>query len=506
MHKQVIRNAILNVITFLLNVGTGLYLTPFLIKYLGLEVYGVLPLALFLTFYIGVITQALTASVNRFFISNLQNKNIREANVVFNTAFFLIVTYAIFQFILLYYPIQNINTYLSIPANNLDDAVILFESVLLSFSIALLTSTFSVSLFALNRLDLIQCVQFVKVAIKFIAIITLFKFQYIGIQYVGYAMILAEFVALLMAIALWRKLTPDICLNAKYFNKNKVVELARFAMWLAIDQIGYVLFIKMDLLLVNKFFGAKESGRYSIATQFSDLLRSFAGLMAGVLSPVIMILHARNEFHKIVTVTKSFVMVLSLTIAVPISIICVFSNELIYIWIGQEIKVSHLIWLITFPLIINLGVLPLFSINVAFKKVKIPSMLNIVLAMLGIIISIILIRVTELNLLAVAIGFSLALTIKNAIFIPIYAASNLNINKLTFLGVHVRTILFTITFMAFLYLIKPMLSPVVIIFLSELAIIGMCGCLFSLLFYSKEERNYLVNMFLSKLMIKVKQK
>nr|EFH2086204.1 O69 family O-antigen flippase [Escherichia coli] len=167
----VFRNVFLNVTTFLFNVVTGLYLTPFLIKYLGLEVYGILPLALFLTFYIGVITQALTASVNRFFIANLQTNNIKEANVVFNTAFCIIVTYSVLQFALLYYPIQNIDQYFSIPTHSRDDARRLFESVLLSFSLALLTSIFSVSLFALNRLDLIQCVQLIKIIIKFITII-----------------------------------------------------------------------------------------------------------------------------------------------------------------------------------------------------------------------------------------------------------------------------------------------------------------------------------------------
>ncbi|EIG2908476.1 O69 family O-antigen flippase, partial [Escherichia coli] len=330
MHRQVFRNVFLNVTTFLFNVVTGLYLTPFLIKYLGLEVYGILPLALFLTFYIGVITQALTASVNRFFIANLQTNNIKEANVVFNTAFCIIVTYSVLQFALLYYPIQNIDQYFSIPTHSRDDARRLFESVLLSFSLALLTSIFSVSLFALNRLDLIQCVQLIKIIIKFITIILFFEHHCIGIQFVGIAMILSELIALILTICLWRKLTPEINLKLFYFSKKKVGELSKFAMWLIIDQVGYVLFIKMDLLLVNKFFGAKESGRYSIATQFSDLLRSFAGLMAGVLAPVIMILHAKNELERIVTVTKTFVMILSLTIAIPISIICVFSQELIH--------------------------------------------------------------------------------------------------------------------------------------------------------------------------------
>ncbi|HFI8096153.1 TPA: O69 family O-antigen flippase [Escherichia coli] len=504
MHRQVFRNVFLNVTIFLFNVVTGLYLTPFLIKYLGLEVYGILPLALFLTFYIGVITQALTASVNRFFIANLQTNNIKEANVVFNTAFCIIVTYSVLQFALLYYPIQNIDQYFSIPTHSRDDARRLFESVLLSFSLALLTSIFSVSLFALNRLDLIQCVQLIKIIIKFITIILFFEHHCIGIQFVGIAMILSELIALILTICLWRKLTPEINLKLFYFSKKKVGELSKFAMWLIIDQVGYVLFIKMDLLLVNKFFGAKESGRYSIATQFSDLLRSFAGLMAGVLAPVIMILHAKNELERIVTVTKTFVMILSLTIAIPISIICVFSQELIHFWLGQDINIQTLIWIVTFPLIINLGVLPLFSINVAFKKVKLPSILNIVLALVGVFVSIILIRNTELGLLAVAAGFSFSLTLKNAVFIPIYAALNLRIDKLTFLTVHVRTILFTFFYVCFLILVKSKLSSNLYGFLAELTVLIIFGFIISIFFYSRDERKYITNTLSDKLKAKVK--
>ncbi|WP_338883814.1 hypothetical protein [Xenorhabdus sp. TH1] len=447
----------------------------------------------------GVITQSLTSSINRFFIASLQTNNIRDANIIFNTALIVIVFYAVIQFLFIYYPVQDINKYISIPSLSVEPAILLFESILISFSIALLTSIFSVSLFALNRIDFIQCVSLLKVFLKFISIIAFFNNGYIGIQYVGYAMIIAEISALIMTIFLWKKLTPNININIKLFSKDKVGEISKFALWLIIDQIGYVLFIKMDLLLVNKFFGAKESGRYSIATQFSDLLRSFAGLIAGVLSPVIMILHAKNEFESIITVTKAFVMVLSLTIAIPVSIICIFSNELIYFWIGQQMNIDYLMWVIMLPLIINLGVLPFFSINVAFKKVKIPALLNVVLALFGILISFILIRFTELQVLSIAIGFSVALTVKNAIFIPIYAAMNLSLNKLTFLGIHIRTVLFSASYMIILYSFKSILSSKLDIFLLELILLGILGGIASVIFYARDERKYLINMILKKL-------
>ncbi|EET3324938.1 O69 family O-antigen flippase, partial [Escherichia coli] len=161
-------------------------------------------------------------------------------------------------------------------------------------------------------------------------------------------------------------------------------------------------------------------------------------------------------------------------------------------------------WIVTFPLIINLGVLPLFSINVAFKKVKLPSVLNIVLALVGVFVSIILIRNTELGLLAVAAGFGFSLTLKNAVFIPIYAALNLRIDKLTFLTVHVRTILFTFFYVCFLILVKSKLSSNLYGFLAELTVLIIFGFIISIFFYSRDERKYITNTLSDKLKAKVK--
>ena len=86
MNKQILKNILFNIINFIVNVAIGLALTPYLIKKLGIAAYGLIPLAMFLSSYIGVLTQSLTASVNRFLINELQNNNVSESNKVFNTA------------------------------------------------------------------------------------------------------------------------------------------------------------------------------------------------------------------------------------------------------------------------------------------------------------------------------------------------------------------------------------------------------------------------------------
>lgn len=157
----------------------------------------------------------------------------------------------------------------------------------------------------------------------------------------------------------------------RIFRKDKVKRLTSFSGWILFDQIGSILFLKTDLILVNSLSGSKANGEYSIATQFSDLLRSLAGLVAGSLGPMMVILYEEKKLEELTSLTITFVKFLSLTIAIPIIILCVYSKEILELWLGSGfVFLSPLICIVTLPLIINLGTLPILSINIAVKKFK----------------------------------------------------------------------------------------------------------------------------------------
>ena len=93
MKKQIAKNISSNFLNLIISIIIGLILTPVLVKKLGVSVYGLIPIALFLTFYMGVIAQSLTASVNRFLIEKFISKEIRQASEIFSTSLILILLY-----------------------------------------------------------------------------------------------------------------------------------------------------------------------------------------------------------------------------------------------------------------------------------------------------------------------------------------------------------------------------------------------------------------------------
>ncbi|HGK4767147.1 TPA: hypothetical protein ACJ2XP_004295, partial [Enterobacter cloacae] len=162
MKKQIAKNITSNFLNLTISIAIGLILTPVLVKKLGVSVYGLIPIALFLTFYMGVIAQSLTASVNRFLIEKFISNEIQQASEIFSTSFTLIVFYVSILSALLLLPILHIGYFLNIPTGYQSDAINLFLAVLFSFAIAMLSSSISVSMYAKNRINLMQIGNIVR--------------------------------------------------------------------------------------------------------------------------------------------------------------------------------------------------------------------------------------------------------------------------------------------------------------------------------------------------------
>ncbi|HGK4757094.1 TPA: oligosaccharide flippase family protein [Enterobacter cloacae] len=494
MKKQIAKNITSNFLNLTISIAIGLILTPVLVKKLGVSVYGLIPIALFLTFYMGVIAQSLTASVNRFLIEKFISNEIQQASEIFSTSFTLIVFYVSILSALLLLPILHIGYFLNIPTGYQSDAINLFLAVLFSFAIAMLSSSISVSMYAKNRINLMQIGNIVRNISKVSAIFIFLEMGFVSLTFIGISIILSEVFYLLYAIIIWRILTPELEIKLKFFKKNRAKEITAFSGWVFFDQIGTILFLKTDLILVNMLMGSKANGEYSVATQFSDLLRSMAGLVASSLGPVMVIMYEKQQLKQLADITIAFVKFLSLTLAVPIIILCVYSKEILDLWLGADfVKLAPLMTLMVLPLIINLGTLPILSINIAVKKIKIPAVVNIILALSGIFLSLIIYYKTSLGYYSIAIAYTLTLTIKNALFIPWYAAAIMNKPRYTFFTTHLKSVIFSIIFLTSTYYLKKSMQPIDLNIILQWVVLVIVGFSMTLFFYTKSERQIFIS-------------
>jgi membrane protein EpsK len=88
--------------------------------------------------------------------------------------------------------------------------------------------------------------------------------------------------------------------------------------------------------------------------------------------------------------------------------------------------------LLTVHLLVNLAVLPLFSINTAYNRVRLPGIVTLSLGIGNFALAVILSLFTGWGYYAVAAAGAIVLTSKNAVFTPWYAAKVLGVGSHTF--------------------------------------------------------------------------
>jgi membrane protein EpsK len=427
LKKQFPLNITANIFYFVLNLGIGIWLVPYLIHHLGVASYGLVPLATSITAYMSLLTISLNGAVSRYLTIDLQKKDNKSANQFFNTAFF-----GSLGLVLLMLPIAGLISYFvtdifDVPSGQSGNARLLFFAIMAAFLVTTVNSNFAVSSFAKNRFDLRNGVEGSGLIARVIFIILLFNLFSPHLFYVGLSYLGGSLITLIGAVWVWKKLTPELKVCFANFDRSRLRDLTGMGGWMFINQAAMLLFLNIDLIVVNKLFGADSGGKYASVLQWTILLRSMAATLVGVLTPIILSYYARGQMDQVINVSKKAVKLLGLTMALPIGVVCGFAAPLLSIWIGPQFsEFAPLMWLLVGHLCINLSVLPLFSNQLALNKVKIPGIIALSMGVVNFILAISLPLLFGWGIYGVAAAGAIVLTLKNAIFTPWYGAQILN--------------------------------------------------------------------------------
>ena len=445
-NKQLPKNLIANIFYFVINILIGLYMVPLFIDTLGIASYGIIPLATSMTSYVNLVTQSLNASVSRYLTIDLQKKDYKKANVTFNTSLF-----GTLGITLLTIPLVVIVSYYSpilfdIPINQKQDAFILFLSVMGALLVRTWGSNFGVSLFAFNRLDLQNIINAVNIILQTILILTFFSLSSPNLRYIGYSYLIAAVITFFITVIVSKKVNPHLKVSIQDFRISQVRDLGLTGGWIIIDQIGTLLLFQMDIILVSKMFGTVSGGEYSIVIMWNSLIRTIAGMLAGLLTPVILTYYAQKKFEELIILSKNAVKIMGLAMSLPIGLICGFSPLILTLWVGPDFaRLSPLMWILLVHLAINMSVLPLFPINVSYNKLRIPAIATIFSGIMNLLLAVTIPPITGWGYYGVAVAGAIVLTARHFFFVPMYATRVLGLSKNPFKSSLIQVILSTVT-------------------------------------------------------------
>lgn len=431
--KQLRKNLRLNVASFVCNVAIGLWLVPYLVGQLGVAAYGLVPLAMAFTEYVSVITQSFNSSVSRFLTVELRGENSGGASAVFNSSLALMAALSLLQAAGGAAVLIHLEELVAVPVGLFTDAAWLFALTLAGFILSMLGGVFNVSMYSQNRLDLMRLNDIVRLLVRVGVTVLLFSLSGASLFNVGMGNLLAGGAAFLLSVAQWRTLSPELRIEPGKVELARLRPIAAMAGWVVVNTVGYLLLLRIDIYMVNRLIGPEACGEYAAVLQWSQLVRTAAGVFSGVVTPLGMIYYAQGEMDKLARMMALSVKLMSLALALPLALLCAFSQDILALWLGEGFRgLGGLMALQLCTLAVNLGVLPLFSINMATNRVKLPALLTIAVGIANYLLALLFVREFHLGYYGVALAGILVLTVKNALFAPWYAARLLELKQGTF--------------------------------------------------------------------------
>lgn len=417
-------NILFNGLYLLVSVLINLWLTPYLINNMGVEIYGLVPLAITITSYLDLFTLSITGAIGRYLTIDLAKNDDLNADITFNSAFWGFIILLIFLIpgvvALSYYSPFIFN----IPKGQESSTRILFFLVSSAFVISAVQSIFAVSLWANYRFELKNIILVVGALFRVGTIIICFSFISQQIYFVGLGMFVASIITLLGNVHYWSKLTSQLTLSLKKFKLPLAWEMMNMGWWLSLNQLGLHLFVGSDLVLVNLLLGPVMTGIYGTIVIFPTMLRTLSSLIVSVISPVIMRNYGIGNKEGVLKVSTKSIEYLFLFLSFPIGLICGFSKPILSIWINAKFSEN---WLLLVILVIHLpftlSISPLSPIIDAYKAVKLQGLATLFLGFFNILFAFSLIEIFGFGIWGITIAFLLTLTIKNLIFYPLYVVN-----------------------------------------------------------------------------------
>lgn len=423
-----------NILRTVLTALIGLWLVPFYLDEIGLDAYAIIPLATSVTSYVMILSDALTNAFSRYLVIALQEGDIPKANRTYSTTL-----YGFGKILLMMLPLVVIISVLSpyvfqVGSSSVSSVQMMFLMVLSSAVLVSFSSCYNSVFMAFNKLYMMYICRIVYILMQVFLVVAFFfaegpRLEYIGVSYVISSLV---FFVLLMVIA--KRICPSLKVKRNLHDKALLREMSGLGAWSILSKFGTLMFIQASIILVNIYVGAAAQSGFSIVASIISMVSTACFSITATLAPLIYLAYSKKDKENMLRIVKVAMRFVTLLLAFPVAYICIFSPQILTVWVGGEFAgLSDIIFLM---FLVQVGVCAidvLESVPIIMMKIKPVALVTICIGVFNVALSIVLLTYTDMGMTGVAIAWTMSMFILNFIFIPLYNARILLMPWYTFL-------------------------------------------------------------------------
>lgn len=406
--KRAIINVICSMAVLATNVVIGFFLSPYIVKNIGVEANGFVTLANNFLTYAQLIVSALNSMAARFITIEYTKKDYKKANLYYNSVFWGNLIIVAILIIPALYLIFRLETLVNISDNIIWDVKLLFSFVFLNFFLTTGFPNWDCGTYVTNRLDRKYVPTMVTAVIRCVTIFLLLAIFSPHVWYVGAAATIVTIINLIVGCRNTHVLTPELKIkkekNRFIFSGRAIKELVGSGIWNSISSVGNMLLSGLDLIICNLFIGASEMGILSLSKILPGYMQTLSSAIRDAFAPELTINYALGNKKAIWKDLKRAMKLTSVIMTIPIAVIIVLGDRFFELWVPTQdaLLLQKLSILSILGYMFTSGTQILYNVFSTVNKVKPNSIAMIISGAVSCGITVVLVKYTSYGIFAVA--------------------------------------------------------------------------------------------------------
>ncbi len=509
-HSQSVVNLICSLCVLLVNLFISFWLSPFIIRTIGVEANGFVSLASNFITYASIIEMAISSMSARFITIEYVKGNYKKANIYYNSVFWgrlMIILVLIGPAV---YLVGRLEYFVNVPHNILTDVRLLFGIMFGNFFFSLCLPGWGVAPYVRNKLHR----SYIPTALfTLLRAVLLFGALTLLVPKVYYIAAISFAVSIFTVIIQWynkRLLLPNLTLSIRkgkrIFSRHAIWELISSGIWNSISSVGNMLLSGMDLLVCNLFLGPTAMGIVALSKSLPTQIQALSASVRGAFNPSITINYAKGDMEVVYRDLRRAMKITSFIMIIPIAGIVTFGDWFFSLWVPSQnarlLQTLSILGIVGY--MFTSGTQILYNVFGTVNKVRSNSIAMVSSGVVSICTMFVLVKYTDLGVYIFG-GVSMIVNlVRNMTFTLPATARYLGFKWTRFYPQVGQTVLASVVLIVIGQILKPWLpSGSWLSFICSAFVFGLAAIPVSLvILFNRGERKYLLEMAAHKLKIK----
>lgn len=429
------KNIVANLVGFVVTFAISFFLSPYIVRTLGVEANGLIGLTSNFTNYASVLTVVLSSMAARFITVELRSGRPEAASEFYTAAYAnnLLGTALIVPVMAL--TIVNFGNWFNVPSHLVNDGQLLAALYFANFLLTMVFPRWTVGTWATNNLYLDSIRTMQSVLIRGGLTLLLFVIFKPAVYFVGLAVLIAGIFSQAFSGYYKHRFLPDLRIRPRHLRWHRMRDLWSAGFWNTVNYLGSILSTGFHLLLATTFLGATPMGLLALAMTVPAMAYQMALNLNPVFQPSLAFAYTDGDFTEMQRQAKRAMSITSLLTVLPFAALFAFGDSFFALWVpGQDATLLYRISIVSAAALILSGIVqPLQNVFIITNSQRAHSVASLAMGAANVGLAITLLLATDLGVFAILVAAVLTTAVRALLFTAPMAARRVQAPSAAFL-------------------------------------------------------------------------